>query len=57
VTTLTAPLPRTPEIPKLDKKKSIIAGVITIVTLIIVFAGHPAEAGQLLPAWDARCRR
>ena len=41
------------EIPKLDKKKSIIAGAITIVTLIIVFAGILPKLGNYSAAWDA----
>ncbi|MCU0299129.1 MAG: hypothetical protein MUF33_11510, partial [Candidatus Nanopelagicales bacterium] len=42
-----------PEIPKLDKKKSIIAGVITVVTLIIVFAGILPKLGNYSAAWDS----
>lgn len=45
--------PAEPEIPKLDKKKSIIAGVITIVTLIIVFAGILPKLGNYSDAWDS----
>jgi putative heme transporter len=45
--------PAEPAIPKLDKKKSIIAGVITVVTLIIVFAGILPKLGNYSDAWDA----
>mgnify|MGYP002348775702 CR=1 FL=1 len=45
------PTPAEPEIPKLDKKKSIIAGAITIVTLIIVFAGILPKLGNYSEAW------
>ena len=42
-----------PEIPKLDKKKSLIAGAITIVTLVIVFAGILPKLGNYSDAWDS----
>ena len=42
-----------PEIPKLDKKKSLIAGAITLVTLIIVFAGILPKLGNYSEAWDS----
>lgn len=41
------------QIPKLDKKKSLIAGVITVVTLVIVFAGILPKLGNYSDAWDA----
>ena len=45
--------PDQPEIPKLDKKKSLIAGAITIVTLVIVFAGILPKLGNYSDAWDS----
>lgn len=42
-----------PEIPKLDKKKSLIAGGITLVTLVIVFAGILPKLGNYSEAWDS----
>ncbi|HNL51979.1 MAG TPA: hypothetical protein PKL68_08520 [Actinomycetota bacterium] len=45
------PAPAEPEIPKLDKKQSIIAGAITIVILIIVFAGILPKLGNYQDAW------
>jgi len=42
-----------PDIPKLDKKKSIIAGAVTLVTLVIVFAGILPKLGNYQDAWDA----
>jgi uncharacterized protein (TIRG00374 family) len=42
-----------PEIPKLDKKKSLIAGIVTVVTLIIVFAGILPKLGNYSDAWDS----
>lgn len=47
------PTPAEPEIPKLDKRKSLIAGAITIVTLIIVFAGILPKLGNYSEAWDS----
>lgn len=42
-----------PVIPKLDKKKSLIAGAITLVTLVIVFAGILPKLGNYAQAWDS----
>lgn len=47
------PTVQQPEIPKLDKKKSLIAGAITIVTLIIVFAGILPKLGNYSEALDS----
>lgn len=48
-----AAAPAEPAIPKLDKKKSLIAGAITLVTLIIVFAGILPKLGNYSQAWDS----
>jgi len=45
------PAPAEPEILKLDKKQSIIGGAITIVILIIVFAGILPKLGNYQDAW------
>lgn len=41
------------QIPKLDKKKSLIAGAITLITLVIVFAGILPKLGNYSEAWTA----
>ncbi|HQR80088.1 MAG TPA: lysylphosphatidylglycerol synthase transmembrane domain-containing protein [Actinomycetota bacterium] len=48
-----ATAPAEPAIPKLDKKKSLIAGAITLVTLVIVFAGILPKLGNYSQAWDS----
>lgn len=45
--------PAEASIPKLDKKKSIIAGIVTLVTLVIVFAGILPKLGNYSEAWDS----
>jgi uncharacterized protein (TIRG00374 family) len=42
-----------PQIPALDKRKSIIAGAITLVTLVIVFAGILPKLGNYSDAWSS----
>lgn len=48
-----APTPPPGDIPKLDKRKSLIAGAITVVTLVIVFAGILPKLGNYSEAWDS----
>lgn len=49
----TSPEATEPEIPKLDKKKSLIAGAVTLVTLVIVFAGILPKLGNYSDALDS----